>query len=162
MAWCLIYIPRIAYHANLKNFNFAVSAENFLRRKFFFIEHVAQPPPVSHGHTCDHIRADICFDPDLCQCMIFSGSADEDSGVGGSPTSRPATHNCTMCNKKFSRADILRKHMKTHTSSSCTVCGQIFNDKVALAKHQVEVGHSIIPGSRLIKKRKFDTAMFHS
>merc|ERR1711899_82047 len=68
-------------------------------------------------------------------------SADEDSGVGGSPgsNSRTASHNCNMCSKKFSRADILRKHMKTHVNTSCTVCGQIFNDKVALAKHQVEV-----------------------
>lgn len=75
--------------------------------------------------------------------VLFSGSADEDSGVGGSPgsSSRPATHNCNLCSKKFSRADILKKHVKTHVSSSCTVCGQIFNDKVALAKHQVEVGH---------------------
>lgn len=75
--------------------------------------------------------------------VVFSGSADEDSGVGGSPgsSSRPATHNCNLCSKKFSRADILKKHVKTHVSSSCTVCGQIFNDKVALAKHQVEVGH---------------------
>jgi len=70
-------------------------------------------------------------------------SADEDSGVGGSPGSSSraaALHNCSMCSKKFSRADILRKHLKTHVNSSCTVCGQIFNDKVALAKHQVEVG----------------------
>ena len=73
----------------------------------------------------------------------FPGSADEDSGVGGSPGSSSraaALHNCSMCSKKFSRADILRKHLKTHVNSSCTVCGQIFNDKVALAKHQVEVG----------------------
>ena len=76
--------------------------------------------------------------------LFFSGSADEDSGVGGSPGSgtRVPLHNCTMCSKKFSRADILRKHMKTHVNTSCTVCGQIFNDKVALGKHQVEVGHT--------------------
>ncbi len=30
--------------------------------------------------------------------------------------------------------------MKTHVNTACTVCGQMFNDKVALAKHQVEVG----------------------
>ena len=75
--------------------------------------------------------------------FYFPGSADEDSGVGGSPGSSSraaALHNCSMCSKKFSRADILRKHLKTHVNSSCTVCGQIFNDKVALAKHQVEVG----------------------
>lgn len=65
--------------------------------------------------------------------------------MGGSPgsssRSSTASHSCHMCNKKFSRADILRKHVKTHVNSSCTVCGQICNDKVALAKHQVEVGH---------------------
>ena len=82
--------------------------------------------------------------------FLLPGSADEDSGVGGSPgcssASRPTTstyHACTVCNKKFSRADILRKHVKTHVTSSCTVCGQIFNDKVALAKHQSEVGNFV-------------------
>lgn len=35
--------------------------------------------------------------------------------------------------------------MKTHVSTSCTVCGQQFNDKVALAKHQVEVGSFFKP-----------------
>ena len=80
--------------------------------------------------------------------FFFPGSADEDSGVGGSPgcnASRPMAsncHSCNVCNKKFSRADILRKHVKTHVNSSCSVCGQIFNDKVALAKHQSEVGPS--------------------
>jgi uncharacterized Zn-finger protein len=88
--------------------------------------------------------------PNASCSSAISGSADEDSGVGGSPgsSSRPASHNCNMCNKKFSRADILRKHVKTHASTSCTVCGQIFNDKVGLAKHQVEVGH---------KRRVFST-----
>ena len=79
--------------------------------------------------------------------FCFPGSADEDSGVGGSPgcnnnSSRPVAsncHSCNVCHKKFSRADILRKHVKTHVNSSCSVCGQIFNDKVALAKHQSEV-----------------------
>ena len=81
--------------------------------------------------------------------LFFPGSADEDSGVGGSPgcnnnnsSNRPVAsncHSCNVCHKKFSRADILRKHVKTHVSSSCSVCGQIFNDKVALAKHQSEV-----------------------
>ena len=91
----------------------------------------------------------------MISCNFFSGSADEDSGVGGSPGSgsRVPLHNCTMCSKKFSRADILRKHMKTHVNSSCTVCGQIFNDKAALAKHQVEVGHLICTATI---KRPFD------
>ena len=90
----------------------------------------------------------------LMSCRLFSiyplfpGSADEDSGVGGSPGSRPSmTHSCHMCNKKFSRADILKKHIKTtHTNTSCTVCGQLFNDKAALAKHQVEVGNHEMVG----------------
>jgi hypothetical protein len=89
-------------------------------------------------------------DPKNIFLFYFPGSADEDSGVGGSPagggvssSSRPmsiSSHGCSMCNKKFSRADILRKHVKTHVNSACTVCGKMFTDKVALAKHQVEVG----------------------
>ena len=49
-------------------------------------------------------------------------------------------HPCTMCNKQFTRADDLKKHLKTsHITSNCSVCGQMFQDKIALAKHQVEV-----------------------
>ena len=47
-------------------------------------------------------------------------------------------HECATCKKTFSRSDILRKHMKTHVPCPCPVCGQLFQDKFTLAKHQIE------------------------
>ena len=49
-------------------------------------------------------------------------------------------HICNICNKSFSRSDIFKKHLKTHTNTShCAACGQDFQDRLALAKHQTEV-----------------------
>ena len=57
-------------------------------------------------------------------------------GVGG------GGHECPTCKKTFSRSDILRKHLRTHVPCPCPVCGQLFQDKFTLAKHQIEVGRS--------------------
>ena len=46
---------------------------------------------------------------------------------------------CNVCHKNFSRSDILKKHLKSHISSNCTICGETFQDKLGLAKHQMEV-----------------------
>ena len=60
-----------------------------------------------------------------------------------SECSRSDHHGCSMCNKQFTRADVLKKHLKTsHLTANCAVCGEMFDDKVALAKHQVEVQFS--------------------
>ena len=67
-------------------------------------------------------------------------------------------HMCVICNKKFDRGEQLRKHLKVHpiqnatsifassvvanvvtSSVGCNVCGLNLSDKVALAKHQIEV-----------------------
>ena len=50
-------------------------------------------------------------------------------------------HICTICKEGFSRQDILKKHIKTShpNSSHCAACGQDFQDRLALAKHQTEV-----------------------
>ena len=64
----------------------------------------------------------------------------EDGLSTGAAAAAVTPHPCTMCNKQFTRADDLKKHLKTsHITSNCSVCGQMFKDKIALAKHQVEV-----------------------
>jgi hypothetical protein len=60
-------------------------------------------------------------------------------------------HFCAMCNKKFVRADLLRKHQKSHASSVCNVCGQVLSDKFALTKHQIEVSLFFIQFSKVIQ-----------
>ena len=60
------------------------------------------------------------------------------NGSGGG--SSGGGHECPTCKKTFSRSDILRKHLRTHVPCPCPVCGQLFQDKFTLAKHQIEVG----------------------
>ncbi len=76
--------------------------------------------------------------------LTFFNFADIQSSVKQSPQlySDPPSREfiCTLCPKKFIRPDSLRKHALTHTKCVCNVCRQVFNDKQALNKHQVEVG----------------------
>jgi len=46
---------------------------------------------------------------------------------------------CEVCDKKFSKLDVLKKHAKSHITCPCTVCNQVFRDKLTLTKHQIEV-----------------------
>ena len=66
-----------------------------------------------------------------------SSTANGSGGTGGG-----GGHECPTCKKTFSRSDILRKHLRTHVPCPCPVCGQLFQDKFTLAKHQIEVGRS--------------------
>ena len=106
------------------------------------------------------ILAEKKRDVTLKGIIFFSGSTDEDSGVGNSPGSRSSTYNCHMCSKKFSRADILRKHIKTHVTSTCTTCGEIFGDKVTLSKHQMEVREFILFKKVGLKSKKLNNVHF--
>ena len=57
------------------------------------------------------------------------------------------SNSCNICHKAFSNHEVLKKHIKSHilnTSSHCAACGQDFQDRLALAKHQTEVRHSSI------------------
>ena len=72
------------------------------------------------------------------------------------PSSTPSGnggHECPTCKKTFSRSDILRKHLRTHVPCPCPVCGQLFQDKFTLAKHQIEVRKTRIIDLRRINEQ---------
>ncbi|TRY63182.1 hypothetical protein TCAL_04017 [Tigriopus californicus] len=71
------------------------------------------------------------------QPQVSDGSSTKSTGTSGN-------HVCPTCLKKFSRGDILRKHVKSHLPTLCTVCGQLFNDKFMLSKHQMEAHSSSV------------------
>ena len=72
---------------------------------------------------------------------ISNSNTIQSSSIDISNESSIGEHICTICNKAFSRLDILKKHVKSsHTNAShCAACGQDFADRLALAKHQTEV-----------------------
>ena len=87
------------------------------------------------SQSCNSSNLPVTSDPEA-EASVPSG------GERGVPGPALTPHPCTMCNKQFTRADDLKKHLKSsHITSNCSVCGQLFQDKVALAKHQVEVGN---------------------
>ncbi|KAF3929874.1 hypothetical protein ABW19_dt0209056 [Dactylella cylindrospora] len=64
-------------------------------------------------------------------------------GVSGSDTKRvqkhPATFQCTLCPKRFTRAYNLRSHLRTHTDERpfvCTVCGKAFARQHDRKRHE--------------------------
>lgn len=63
------------------------------------------------------------------------------SGGGGSSRvqKHPATFQCTLCPKKFTRAYNLRSHLRTHTDERpfvCTVCGKAFARQHDRKRHE--------------------------
>ncbi|EWC45880.1 hypothetical protein DRE_04887 [Drechslerella stenobrocha 248] len=64
-------------------------------------------------------------------------------GISGSDTKRvqkhPATFQCTLCPKRFTRAYNLRSHLRTHTDERpfvCTVCGKAFARQHDRKRHE--------------------------
>ena len=79
--------------------------------------------------------------------MFIGSDEEEDEDMAEPPLPQQQQqqqqhHFCAMCNKKFSRSDLLRKHQQTHVATTCNVCGQILTDKFALTKHQIEVSQN--------------------
>ena len=60
-------------------------------------------------------------------------------GSGARVQKHPATFQCTLCPKKFSRAYNLRSHLRTHTVERpfvCTVCGKAFARQHDRKRHE--------------------------
>ena len=77
-------------------------------------------------------------------------STSPNSSVGGTPSSgneggrgrgqkHPATFQCNLCPKRFTRAYNLRSHLRTHTDERpfvCTVCGKAFARQHDRKRHE--------------------------
>ncbi|KAK4235126.1 hypothetical protein C8A03DRAFT_37044 [Achaetomium macrosporum] len=69
------------------------------------------------------------------------GGAQGEGGAGGAKRvqKHPATFQCTLCPKRFTRAYNLRSHLRTHTDERpfvCTVCGKAFARQHDRKRHE--------------------------
>ncbi|KAF4977756.1 hypothetical protein FZEAL_5775 [Fusarium zealandicum] len=63
----------------------------------------------------------------------------QDSGAAKRVQKHPATFQCTLCPKRFTRAYNLRSHLRTHTDERpfvCTVCGKAFARQHDRKRHE--------------------------
>lgn len=83
----------------------------------------------------NNIMALRLADPD------YNGGAQGEGGGGGAKRvqKHPATFQCTLCPKRFTRAYNLRSHLRTHTDERpfvCTVCGKAFARQHDRKRHE--------------------------
>jgi hypothetical protein len=68
-----------------------------------------------------------------------SSSGGESTGGSRRAQRHPATFQCNLCEKKFTRAYNLRSHLRTHTDERpfvCTVCGKAFARQHDRKRHE--------------------------
>ncbi|KAK4152046.1 hypothetical protein C8A00DRAFT_35266 [Chaetomidium leptoderma] len=71
----------------------------------------------------------------------YNGGAQGEGGGGGAKRvqKHPATFQCTLCPKRFTRAYNLRSHLRTHTDERpfvCNVCGKAFARQHDRKRHE--------------------------
>jgi hypothetical protein len=70
----------------------------------------------------------------------YNGGAQGEGGGGAKRVQKhPATFQCTLCPKRFTRAYNLRSHLRTHTDERpfvCTVCGKAFARQHDRKRHE--------------------------
>ncbi|OUC40424.1 zinc finger, C2H2 type, partial [Trichinella nativa] len=113
-----------------------------------------QPPPANVDH-CEPVNsASPCaYSCSIC-CQEFKSRArylkhmekSHEASAGGpaEPSKAPKpprtkSHVCSVCQKTFSRSDMLTRHMRLHTGVkpySCRTCGQLFSRSDHLSTHK--------------------------
>lgn len=66
-------------------------------------------------------------------------TADAESNISKSESKHPATFQCSLCTKRFTRAYNLRSHLRTHTDERpfvCVVCGKAFSRQHDRNRHE--------------------------
>ncbi|KAH7417952.1 hypothetical protein BKA64DRAFT_653228 [Cadophora sp. MPI-SDFR-AT-0126] len=112
-------------------------------------------PPASHGRAGEestlHAPAiDVSFAPSSSKGLRTATGYENDVFLAPKPIKRnrlkptlgqnhPATFQCTLCPKRFTRAYNLRSHLRTHTDERpfiCTVCGKAFARQHDRRRHE--------------------------
>ncbi|KRX45170.1 Early growth response protein 1 [Trichinella murrelli] len=113
-----------------------------------------QPPPANVDH-CEPVNSTspCAYSCSIC-CQEFKSRArylkhmekSHEASAGGSaePSKAPKpprtkSHVCSVCQKTFSRSDMLTRHMRLHTGVkpySCRTCGQLFSRSDHLSTHK--------------------------
>ncbi|EPS42311.1 hypothetical protein H072_3701 [Dactylellina haptotyla CBS 200.50] len=144
--------------SQVNNFNAAFEIPTRGRRDslhptdFLGSNHLRTPSPSpsissvgsSHSTSSRHVRRSSTGGlPHNNRDYILDLADPKRPGVSGSDTKRvqkhPATFQCTLCPKRFTRAYNLRSHLRTHTDERpfvCTVCGKAFARQHDRKRHE--------------------------
>ncbi|KAK6524245.1 DNA-binding transcription factor [Orbilia ellipsospora] len=144
--------------SQLNTFNTTFEVPNRGRRDslhptdFLGANHLRTPSPSpsissvtsSHSNSSRHVRRSSTGGlPHNNRDYILDLADPKRPGVSGSDTKRvqkhPATFQCNLCPKRFTRAYNLRSHLRTHTDERpfvCTVCGKAFARQHDRKRHE--------------------------
>lgn len=100
------------------------------------------PSPSSHSSNSGISRRSSTSSVPQRDYLLDLANPDRTTATGSEPKrvqKHPATFQCTLCPKKFTRAYNLRSHLRTHTDERpfvCTVCGKAFARQHDRKRHE--------------------------